>query len=440
MTTTTEGYGDADRERWVSEPPKRTARGDFARDRARLLHSSALRRLGGKTQVVGPGSDDFARTRLTHSLEVAQVGRELASELGCDPDVVDTACLAHDLGHPPFGHNGETALDLVMADHGGFEGNAQTLRLLTRLEPKVHHPSGTRSAGLNLTRASLDAATKYPWRRGEHPSGAAKFGVYDDDLEVFAWLRAGAADGRRCVEAQVMDLADDVAYSVHDVEDAVVGGWLDPSLLDDAGVVREVAEVVAGWYLPGAGAADVAAALVRLRTGTPWVGGFDGSRRSLAAWKDLTSQLIGRFSRAAEGATRERYGQGPLTRYAAEVVVPEATEVEIATLKGVAAHFVMTRDLRGPEYDLQRAVLTGLVGGLAEAGPDALEPAFADDLRVARDAGDDSLALRAVVDQVASLTDARAVWWARSLGVAAAAELEALRGRDVPASGVGRTT
>lgn len=440
MTASPDGYGGPDRERWVPEAPKRTARGDFARDRARLLHSSALRRLGGKTQVVGPGSDDFARTRLTHSLEVAQVGRELASELGCDPDVVDTACLAHDLGHPPFGHNGEAALDLVMSDHGGFEGNAQTLRLLTRLEPKVHHPSGTRSAGLNLTRASLDAATKYPWRRGENPSGGAKFGVYDDDLEVFSWLRAGAADGRRCVEAQVMDLADDVAYSVHDVEDAVVGGWLDPSLLDDPGVLREVAEVVAGWYLPGAGPDDVVGALDRLRSGTPWVGGFDGSRRSLAAWKDLTSQLIGRFSRAVEGATRERFGGGALTRYAAEVVVPEATEVEIATLKGVAAHFVMTRDLRGPEYDLQRDVLAGLVGALVEAGEGALEPAFADDLRVARSRGDDSLALRAVVDQVASLTDARAVWWARALGVGAASELEALRSRDVPPAGVGRTT
>src|ERR1700761_1699197 len=216
-------YTSHDTERWVAEPPKRPERTQFQRDRARVLHSSALRRLAAKTQVMRAGSAAFPRTRLTPSLEVAQIGRDLGAVLGCDPDLVDAAGLAHDLGHPPFGHNGESAL-AALADPGGalacggFEGNAQSLRLLTRLEPKV---SG---AGLNLTRATLDAALKYPWLPEPVTAAAhaqenvtlhlpAKYGAYKSDLAAFEWIRAGAPARRRCLEAQVMDWADDVAYS-----------------------------------------------------------------------------------------------------------------------------------------------------------------------------------------------------------------------------------
>ena len=224
-------YSSVDRERWVREDPatKRADRDDFARDRARLVHSASLRRLSAKTQVVQPGDDDFVRNRLTHSLEVAQIGREFGQALGCSADVVDSACLAHDLGHPPFGHNGERALDEIARDIGGFEGNAQTLRLLTRLEPKRVHPDG-RPAGLNLTRATLDAVDQVPvapGRRGRDGRYQAKFGVYADDLPVFEWFRDGRPDGQRCIEADVMDWSDDVAYSVHDVEDAIASGRLD---------------------------------------------------------------------------------------------------------------------------------------------------------------------------------------------------------------------
>ena len=156
-------YDDAARERVVDEPPKRVdapVRLAFERDRARVVHAAASRRLAAKTQVVGPQTDDFVRNRLTHSLEVAQVARDLARALGTHPDIAETAALAHDLGHPPFGHNGERALAELSAGCGGFEGNAQTLRLLTRLEPKTSFgddaAGGGRPAGLNLTRASLD--------------------------------------------------------------------------------------------------------------------------------------------------------------------------------------------------------------------------------------------------------------------------------------------
>jgi dGTPase len=408
------GYAAADIERWLPEPPKDPRRAAFARDRARVLHSSALRRLAAKTQVVGPDTDDFVRNRLTHSLEVAQVGRELGVVLGCDPDVVDTACLAHDLGHPPFGHNGEEALNAVANRIGGFEGNAQTLRLLTRLEPKAFDPVTGRAVGLNLTRASLDACTKYPWARGDGPlaDASSKFGAYADEAEVFAWLRDGAPGYRRCIEAQVMDLADDVAYSVHDVEDAVVGGHLDPRLLAVPEQVQRVEEQTRSWYLPDLQDGEVADALRRLRAMPAWVGEFDGGYRSLAALKDMTSQLIGRFTGSVEAATRQRHGPGVLTRYVADVQVPRGTQVEIAALKGVAAVWVMTAASRQPIYLRQREILGELAEVLTDRAPADLEPLHR---QAWKDAGDDDARLRAVVDQIASLTDVSAVSWHRRL-------------------------
>lgn len=406
-----DGYADADRERWVEEGRKSGARTPFERDRARVVHSSALRRLGAKTQVLGPSSDDFVRTRLTHTLEVAQVGREIAKALGCDPDVVDTACLAHDLGHPPFGHNGERALATVARDVGGFEGNAQTLRLLTRLEPKVVHADGS-SVGLNLTRASLDASVKYPWRFRQGPVSPAsgrpthKFGVYEDDLPVFAWLRQDAPDGRKCLEAQVMDLADDISYSVHDVEDAVVGGRFDLDVLTVPAERARVVDAVETWYGDQVGPADLEAAMDRLLAARLWQPRFDGSRRALAGLKDATSQLIGRFAKAAQVATRERYGPGPLTRYAAELVVPPETVAEIHVLKGLAVAYVMAPRELEPLYHRQREVLTDLVTYFSDRGPDALEAPLAADWHAA---ADDAARLRVVVDQVASLTDVSAL-------------------------------
>ncbi|MDC5697898.1 deoxyguanosinetriphosphate triphosphohydrolase [Intrasporangium calvum] len=414
-------YTEFDRERWVAEDPaqKRADRDDFARDRARLVHSAALRRLAGKTQILGAGHDDFVRNRLTHSLEVAQIGREFGAALGCNADVVDTACLAHDLGHPPFGHNGEMELDRVCADIGGFEGNAQTLRLLTRLEPKRCHPDG-RPAGLNLTRASLDASTKYPWRRGAGPVPSRKFGTYEDDLPVFDWLRGGAQPGVRCFEAEVMDWSDDVAYSVHDLEDAIASDWMDPRALRSRTEMRSVLEVAGATYAPDQDPAALGDALDRILATGAIPQRFDGSRNDLAGLKDMTSQIIGRFVLAVERATRERHGPGPLSRYDADLVVPDGTRAECAVLKAVANQFVVTAEDQMALKGRQRELLADLVELCAAQPETRLDPPFRADFLAAQD---DAARLRVVVDQVASLTDARAVLlhslWAAPTGTSA---------------------
>jgi dGTPase len=405
-------YDAATRRRRVEEPPKRSGahpdadtRSEFARDRARILHSYAFRRLAAKTQVVGPGEDDFPRTRLTHSLEVAQIGRELGADLGCDPDVVDAAGLAHDLGHPPFGHNGEDALDAVATPCGGFEANAQTLRIVTQLEAKVLDPSG-RPAGLNLTRATLDALCKYPWLRRE---GERKFGVYAADLPAFDWVREGAAAGRRCLEAQVMDWADDVAYSVHDVEDGVYAGQIRIADVDRAAVCDVAAELYSRLD-----AADLQPVLDEL-LGLPGLrdlAAFDRSYSAQAAAKRATSELTGRFVGSAVAATRAAYGDAPLCRYRADLVVPAQTAAECALLKALAAHYVMRRAGAEERLAAQRVLLTQLVAAVAGGAPDTLDAALRPSWACAADDGE---RLRVVIDQIAQLTDAKAVAWHASL-------------------------
>jgi dGTPase len=403
--TTDGGYDAHATERWVAESPKRArnpGRGPFQRDRARVLHSAALRRLAAKTQVVEVGSGDFPRTRLTHSLECAQIGRESGAVLGCDPDLVDAACLAHDLGHPPFGHNGESALATFAASCGGFEGNAQSLRLLTRLEAKVP------GAGLNLTRATLDATLKYPWPARP---GRVKFGVYGDDAEVFAWIRSGALPEKLCLEAQLMDWADDVAYSVHDVEDGLQAGLITLRALRDPAEQKTVAALTADEYCaPGSVTVDelcdVFAGLLALPC---WPAAFDGSLESLAALKNLTSELIGRFCSSAQAATLGARPPGVrLTRYAADLVVPRQQRLECALLKGVTAQYVMTRAGAAQTQARERELIAELAAAVLAGAPGALEPVFRAAFAAA---GSDEDRLRVVVDQIASLTDTSAIAW-----------------------------
>ena len=407
------GYSSADAARLVVEPIKEGMRSPFARDRARVLHSSALRRLAAKTQVLVAGQADFPRTRLTHTLEVAQIARELGEALGCDPDVVEVAGLAHDLGHPPFGHNGEEELNRLADSIGGFEGNAQTLRVLTRLEAKVYDVETECSAGLNLTRACLDASCKYPWPRGEGGVGQEnKFGYYADDAHVFAWVREGAPGRRTCLEEQVMDWSDDVAYSVHDVEDAVHVGLVDVALFDDPGVSRDIVTIARERYLPETHETELHEAIRRLTELEYWPRGFAGSHRDMVELKRFTSYLIGRFCVTAQIATQMAYGDGFLTRYDAELVVPDEVRQEVAVMKAITVKYVMNRDGAEAEYARQRQIIAELVHALTLDEGRSLE-AWLRPTYLA--AATDAERFRVIIDQVASLTDVSILHWHKRL-------------------------
>jgi len=389
-------YSESDKERFIDEPAKRAGRTEFMRDRARVIHSAALRRLAAKTQVAVPWENDFQRTRLSHSLECAQIGRELGESLGADPDLQETACLAHDLGHPPFGHNGEEALAIVAKDCGGFEGNAQSLRLLIRLEAKTVDAQG-KSVGLNLTRASLDAATKYPWPSSQN---SRKFGVYDDDFEIFTWMRKGAPADKKCIEAQIMDWSDDCAYSVHDLEDAIFAKQVSvKNFRDDLPIIHRV---MVEQYGSKATQQEALSALDRLSALSAWPHYYDGSHRSLARLKDSTSQLIGRFVLAAEMQTREIHGTGKLSRYGANLEVPHEQVIEVDFLKAVAGHYLINAVHSQERYAKQQVVITELVEMLYASAPHELNSFF---LKPWNDAQDDSARLRVVIDQIAALTD-----------------------------------
>lgn len=228
-------------------------RTEYSRDYARVLHSPSFRRLQGKTQLFPTQESDFFRNRLTHSLEVSQIAKSIALKLKAEyprldiePDVCEIAGLVHDIGHPPFGHNGEAALDKCMCACGGFEGNAQTIRILTRLEKKEYPQNDViyntknridNRVGLNLTARVIASALKYdnsiPIVRNE--KAALEKGYYDSERSIIAKVKSCLVDisqyGERkfkTVECSIMDIADDIAYSTYDIEDAFKAGFLTP--------------------------------------------------------------------------------------------------------------------------------------------------------------------------------------------------------------------
>ena len=414
MQVVTYPYSAHDSARRIEEAPKGSGmggkdhRGAFARDRARVLHSAALRRLADKTQVVGPRDGDTPRTRLTHSLEVAQIARGIGSGLGLDPDLCEMAGLTHDIGHPPYGHNGENALNDVADTCGGFEGNAQTLRILTRLEPKVIDDEDN-SYGLNLSRAALDAACKYP-KLPTNPDGTRnrKYGCYAEDAAILDWLREGHTDTRPSVEAQAMDWSDDIAYSVHDVEDGIVSGRVSLTVLWDLVELAALAEKGAQAF--GSTAEQLLDAADSLRQ-LPIVGAaseFNYTLRDYTTLKKMTSELVGRYVGAAIDATRsanaELVDAHQLGRQHGNLVVPPLAEAEVKLLKTIAVIYVMDEPVHLARQDRQRERIYRVFDYLSAGAPGSLDPMFR--LWYNR-ANTDAEKQRVIVDQIASMTESR---------------------------------
>ena len=341
-------YNRHDRARFHREPSRRgDERSAFERDRSRIIHSAAFRRLQGKTQVFTVGEGDFFRTRLTHSLEVAQIAKGLALRLGADTDLIETISLIHDIGHPPFGHAGENELKRLLKPYGGFEANAQNIRILTKLESR-----NNKYDGLNLTRAVLDGQLKYKnaFSLDADPSSlqGRKF-IYQEDAQVAEWASREAQascaldSSTKSFECEIMDWADDIAYAVHDLEDSIHARYIDASAFhhNNSRVERSVQSKFQE--------SDVSTIYASLRDivltvnpdfrllGTP-----GDARQRKVDRKRLTSFLIQRYIQAAHRNKRDSLVRNPISnRYLYTVHVEEWYRVEVAIINGLIRELVL---------------------------------------------------------------------------------------------------
>ncbi|HEX2912281.1 MAG TPA: dNTP triphosphohydrolase [Chloroflexia bacterium] len=355
-------------------------RSEFEIDRARIIHSAAFRRLQGKTQVFVSGSGDFFRTRLTHSLEAAQVGKGLALRLGAQPDLVEACCLAHDLGHPPFGHTGETALMKCMEDFGGFEGNAQNIRILTRLSTKFIERDG-----LNLTRATLDGTLKY---KQPFALNQKKF-YYNEDEPLVVWATDGGIQHERSFECQIMDWADEIAYSVHDLEDGMKAGMISSSrLLNDRRVAQLMHEEDVRWVMEQ----------------VQFVENQPGERARKAARKILTSRLIHEFLLAAE---REEVPDAPpsaTVRYRYRLKINPVQKARCSILKEIMFRLIVEDARVATLENKAERIIKGLFEVFSNLSPRTAF-LFPEDFRDLWEEANDTERIRIACDYIAGMTD-----------------------------------
>lgn len=347
----------------------------FQRDRDRILYTTSFRRLARVTQVVSSDEGHVFHNRLTHSLQVAQVGRRIAeklqreaqklniaSSLNIDPDVVEAACLAHDIGHPPFGHIAEKELDAIARLRGlpdGFEGNAQSFRIVTKLA------MGSTENGLNLTRATLNAILKYPWAYAQNQAKPDKWGCYEDDIQIFSWARQlGPAKNVQSNEARLMDWSDDVTYSVHDVDDFYRAGVipLDRLVVDSEERERFYTGVFARRKdrLPKdmdelflRGAFDSLMSVLNVREP------YTPTRESRIRLRRVTSTLIRDFVNAV---------QLDLSANPPQIFIEKRRRAEIFMLKQLTWHYVIKNPALATQQHGQRVIVRQLFNAFYKAG------------------------------------------------------------------------
>jgi dGTPase len=381
------------------QPRKADCRSAFERDRARIIHSAAFRRLQGKTQVFGFGGSDFFRTRLTHSLEVAQIGKGIALQTGfADVDLVEAICLAHDIGHPPFGHTGEQKLLKLMENYGGFEANAQNLRVLTKLEVKYAHLDG-----LNLTRATLDGVLKYktPYDQVRNLPDEEKKFHYNEDTELVREISQGVM--KKSFECEIMDWADEVAYSVHDLEDGIKAGMISMDILKDPAFRGRVQD---SSMVTSAKTFNEDWGFVERKVG-PALARPEDEKKWKAQRKVLVANLIDYF--VSEARAVDVGGEGH-SRYQHSLDISEEKRNQCALLKAIVWQAIINNEKNATLSRKACTILDGLFNEFADFSKKDTRQMFPLDFRERLDSAKSSEErYRVVCDYIAGMTDAYAL-------------------------------